>query len=83
MVLLGLILYIFRNNRKIQFLATLIAGLLSFYVDKSGIQWMMIFLIIPLYFYNGGRGKGNKNFFYIFYHVHIYLIYIIASLLHW
>ena len=82
MVLLGLILYIFRNNRKIQFLAILIAGLLSFYFDKSGIQWMMVFSIIPLYFYNGERGKGNKNFFYIFYPTHIYLLYIIASLLH-
>ena len=46
-------------------------------------QWMMVFSIIPLCFYNGKRGRGDKNFFYIFYPTHIYVLYIAASLLHW
>ncbi|MEG9196214.1 TraX family protein [Streptococcus thermophilus] len=40
---------------------------------------MMILAVIPMYFYNGERGSGNKNFFYIFYPAHIYLLWILAS----
>ena len=82
MVLLGLIFYIFRTNRKIQFLVLLILSFLAFYTNRTGVQWMMVFAIIPLYFYNGEKGRGDKNFFYIFYPVHIYILYIVASLLH-
>lgn len=32
---------------------------------------------IPIRFYNGERGKQNKWFFYIFYPVHLFVIYII------
>lgn len=82
MVLLGLIFYIFRTNRKIQFLVLIILSFLAFYTNRTGVQWMMVFAIIPLYFYNGEKGRGDKNFFYIFYSVHIYILYIVASLLH-
>ena len=47
---------------------------------RQGVQWMMVFAAIPMYFYNGERGSGNKNFFYIFYPAHIYLLWILASL---
>lgn len=82
MVLLGLIFYIFRTNRKIQFLVLIILSFLAFYTNRTGVQWMMVFAIIPLYFYNGEKGRGDKNFFFIFYPVHIYILYIVASLLH-
>ena len=82
MVLLGWLFYIFREKRIIQFAAVLAIGLLSLRSNPSGVQWMMVFSIIPLFFYNGEKGRGDKNFFYIFYPTHIYLLYILASLLH-
>jgi hypothetical protein len=39
---------------------------------------MMVFAAVPLWMYNGLRGKGSKYFFYIFYPAHIYLFYAIA-----
>lgn len=74
--------YIFREKRMIQFVAVLAISLLSFRANPSNVQWMMVFSIIPLFFYNGEKGRGDKNFFYIFYPAHIYLLYILASLLH-
>lgn len=34
--------------------------------------------LIPLYFYHGDRGSGNKYFFYIFYPAHLFILFIIA-----
>ena len=82
MVLLGWIFYIFRSRRNIQLLAILIISLLSFRSNPESLQWVMVFSIIPLFFYNGEKGRGDKNFFDIFYPSHIYLLYILDSLLH-
>lgn len=40
-------------------------------------QWMMIFAVIPLFFYNKKYGKGFRKFFYIIYPVHILILYFI------
>ena len=85
-VILGLVLYLLRKRRLVQVLVfaafslllliiTLRAGRDPFYGDA---QWLMIFAVIPMLLYNGGRGRGNKYFFYIFYPAHIYLLYVIA-----
>lgn len=34
--------------------------------------------LVPIAFYNGRRGKGNKYFFYVFYPSHLFILYIIA-----
>ncbi|WP_018931978.1 TraX family protein [Gracilibacillus lacisalsi] len=40
-------------------------------------QWLMIFALPLILLYNGNRGKGAKYFFYIFYPVHIVILYFI------
>lgn len=45
-------------------------------------QWFMVFSVIPMYFYNGKKGKSfGKNFFYIFYPVHVWILYLLKYLL--
>lgn len=80
MVLLGVLFYIFREKRYIQILCLLLVSALSF-VISGGIQWMMCFAAIPILLYNGMKGKGIKNFFYIFYPLHIGLLYLLSTLL--
>lgn len=79
MVILGLLFYIFHTNRIAQIIVLAIISVIAHLFDPTTVQWMMIFAVIPIYFYNGERGSGNKNFFYIFYPAHIYLLWILAS----
>lgn len=41
-------------------------------------QWMMIFSLPLILSYNGIKGKGLKYLFYIFYPIHIIILYVIA-----
>ena len=78
-VALGLLLYIFRNHRAVQ-IAVLLALSLVVYLTGDTVQSFMALAAIPIALYNGERGRGMKNFFYIFYPAHIGLLYIIAAL---
>ncbi len=44
-------------------------------------QSFMILALPLLLLYNGERGKGHKNFFYIYYPAHIYVLYVISHFL--
>lgn len=45
-------------------------------------QWMMVFAMVPILFYNGKYGQGLKKVFYIYYPAHIAALYLLGSLPH-
>lgn len=81
MVLLGIVFYFFREKRWVQMGALLAISALSFVIDRGSVQWMMGFAVLPMALYNGQKGSGFKSFFYIFYPVHIFALYILATVL--
>lgn len=73
-VLIGIIMYEFRDNRRKQL------GIYSFLsLLFVGYQRLMIFAIPLLFLYNGEKGRGMKYLFYVFYPLHIYLLYILST----
>jgi hypothetical protein len=85
MVIMGVLFYIFRDKRWVQISILIVLSIIIFIVNPNSRllagQWMMIFAIIPMFLYNGKKGFGLKNFFYIFYPVHIYILYIVATII--
>lgn len=70
------LLYIFKNSKNIQIAIITIISLA--FLFSGNVQWIMLFSIIPIYLYNGNKGKSMKNFFYFFYPIHIWILYLIA-----
>ena len=79
-VLMGILLYIFRKNRRIQIAVVIVVGAIAHF-RFGGVQWAILLALIPMVLYNGQKGKGFKNFFYIFYPNHIIDLYLLAKLL--
>ena len=75
-LLLGVALYYLRKNRILQVLAIIVASLPDFY--NGSYQCLMVFSAIFILLYNGEKGRGMKWLFYIFYPVHIYLLYALS-----
>lgn len=56
-------------------------GVLWLAVSVGPVELCALFALIPIYFYDGTRGRQNKYFFYAFYPVHLILLYLIGSAL--
>ena len=95
-ILTGIILYVFHENRKLQFTLFIIfvlawmVGLPLLYIRPMNLklmftdyyEWMSIFAVIFMFLYNGEKGKSMKKLFYVFYPAHIYILYILSILLY-
>lgn len=85
-VLLTVSFYVFRDNKYLQITPLIILSIISYLItpDKSitiNYQWMMCFSTIFILCYNGKEGTKTHYFFYLFYPIHIYLLYFLSRLL--
>jgi len=68
------------TSRKDKF-ALMAAGLILLNRAWGTLQWFSMAALIPLYFYNGTRGKRKmKNLFYIYYPAHLVALYLLSLL---
>lgn len=82
----GFLIYFTRNYRHKQIICFSIISLSLIFTSDLNIenllfknyQWMMVFSVIFFKLYNEQKGKGLKYLFYVFYPVHIYLLYVIS-----
>ncbi|RDY22493.1 hypothetical protein CHF27_013140 [Romboutsia maritimum] len=84
-ILMALLFYTFKDKKKMQIFIILIFSM--YYLISSislgnilslNYQWMAIFAILPIYLYNGQKGKSMKSFFYGYYILHIFAIYVVS-----
>lgn len=72
-----MMLYLFQKKKVIQ----TAAGVCTFAVIFFPSELPAVAAFIPIWFYNGKRGKQLKYFFYIFYPAHLLILYLICVLL--
>lgn len=73
-VLAIFVLYVWRERRLMGFtIAVVVLGLLA-----GTLEFLALLMLIPMYFYNGTRGKQVKYFFYAFYPAHLLILALIC-----
>lgn len=71
-VLVILAMYLTRDDKRVQMV---VGGIALLFIEPFALLGL-----IPIYFYNGERGRGMKYFFYAFYPVHLLLLYCLMKL---
>lgn len=79
LVALGVLFYIFRKHRAIQIAVLLLLSAVIYFTGDH-VQCLMGLAAVPIALYNGERGRGIKDFFYVFYPAHIGLLYVLSAL---
>ena len=79
--LLALMFHIFRNKKIGTYLTLVLVSLFIFISSPQNDQWMMVFSLLPIYLYNGEEGRKEKWLFYIFYPLHIIVLYLLSTLI--
>lgn len=91
-VALAVMFYLLRDKRVLKFsiygIFSLLLGILMLKNNNWDLaylliynNWFMFFSLIPMILYNGEKGRDlNKNFFYIFYPTHMWILYFIKLL---
>lgn len=79
-VLLPVAVYLADTQRRKLLAAATVLTFLA--LDYGGVQWLGLAALLPLAFYGGDRGKANiKWLFYLYYPLHLVIIYGISLLL--
>mgnify|MGYP006350758233 FL=1 len=77
-ILLILAFYIGHGNKYTRIIGLLLINIWLYLMpdlfELSKVQIYSLFAIIPIYFYNGKKGKNAKYLFYIFYPLHFLVI---------
>ena len=76
-IVLVTIFYYSFNNKGLLLTSYITATLVNASFKKSIFHGFTVFSIIPILFFNGKKGKDAKLFFYIFYPLHLILLYLI------
>ena len=76
-VIMIALFYIFRERKLEKFFAVAVLVL----VMSGTVQWFCLLSFIPIALYNGKQGPKMKLFFYLFYPLHLLLIYGIQLLM--
>ena len=70
-ILLIVLFYLLRNRRWLR----TVAGVAWNFIWNSSVQGYGALAMIPIAFYSGERGRSMKYFFYVFYPLHLLILY--------
>ena len=71
-------MYFFRKSK----LKAMTAGCITLFVMNIN-EWFAFFSILPVTMYNGKRGLKMKYFFYVFYPLHLLILYLVSYFMGW